>query len=340
MMAVFLTGGTGYIGSHMAVELLNQQYEVVIADNFCNSSREVLQRIEGVSGKDCSFYECDIKDGSKLDEIFNKHQIEYVIHFAAFKAAGESVKLPIDYYNNNLNVTLSLCEAMKRHDIRKLVFSSSACVYDANNTMPLTEDSSVGRCINPYGWTKFVSEQILRDIAVANPDWSISLLRYFNLIGAHESGDLGDDPKGIPRNLPPFMTKVATGVYEYLEVFGNDYPTPDGSCIRDYIHIADLVKGHISAMKYCDAYTGIEAFNLGTGRGTSVFELVMAFEEANGIKIPIKVTSRRPGDSAVSYCSTEKAEKVLNWKAEKTIIDGCRDMWRWQSQNPNGYTSV
>ena len=339
-MAVFLSGGAGFIGSHMAVELLNQQYEVVIADDFSNSSREVLQRIKEVSGKDFSFYECDIRDESKLDEIFNKHQIEYVIHFAAFKAAGESVGLPIEYYKNNLNTILSLCEAMKRHYIRKFVFSSSACVYNAENTMPLTEDSDVGGCLNPYGWTKFISEQILRDVAIANPDWSVSLLRYFNLIGAHESGDMGDAPKGVPRNLPPFMTQVATGRYEFLEIFGDDYPTPDGSCIRDYIHIIDLVKGHIAAMKYCDANTGVEAFNLGTGRGSSVFELVAAFEEANGIKIPVKVTSRRPGDSAVSYCSTKKAEKMLNWKAEKTIIDGCRDMWRWQSKNPSGYTPV
>ena len=339
-MAVFLAGGAGYIGSHMAVELLNQNYEVVIADNFSNSSREVLQRVKNISGKDFSFYECDIRDGDKLDEIFSKHQIEHVIHFAAYKAAGESVSLPVEYYENNLNTTLSLCEAMKRHHIKKLVFSSSACVYDSENTMPLTEDSNVGNCPNPYGWTKFISEQIFRDIVVAHPDWSVSLLRYFNLIGAHESGEIGDDPKGIPRNLPPFMTKVATGAYEFLEVFGTDYPTPDGSCIRDYIHVTDLVKGHIAAMKYCDTTTGVEAFNLGTGAGTSVLGLVAAFEEANGIKIPIKLSDRRQGDSPISYCSTEKAERMLNWKAEKTVTDGCRDMWRWQSKNPNGYASV
>ena len=339
MMSVFLTGGAGFIGSHMAVELLNQQYDVVIADNFSNSSSEVLKRIRKISEKDFSFYDCDIRDFSKLDEIFNKHQIEHVIHFAGLKAAGESVASPIDYYENNLNTTMSLCKAMKRHNIKKLVFSSSACVYSAKNTMPLTEGSIVGDCPNPYGWTKLVSEQILRDVAAANLDWSVSLLRYFNLIGAHESGDIGDAPKGVPQNLPPFITQVATGRYEFLEVFGNDYSTSDGSCVRDYIHVADLVKGHIAAMKYCDANAGVEVFNLGTGKGTTVFELVTAFEEANGIEIPVKVAGRRSGDVFMSYCSTEKAENMLKWKSEKTIVDGCCDMWRWQSKNPNGYTS-
>ena len=336
-MAVLLAGGAGFIGSHMAVELLTQGYDIIIADNFSNSIPEVLKRIKKLTERDFAFYDCDLLDASKLDEIFANHKIDCVIHFAALKAAGESIKLPLDYYRVNLNITIELCEAMKRHDVKKLVFSSSACVYSPENTMPLTEESLVGDCPNPYGWTKFMSEQILRDVAAANPDWSVALLRYFNLIGAHESGEIGDDPAGIPMNLPPFLAQTAAGRREILEIFGDDYPTPDGSCIRDYIHIVDLVKGHIAAMKYCDKNTGAEAFNLGTGKGTSNFELVKAFEDANGIKIPMKVSARRPGDAPVSYCSTEKAQKLLEWKAEKTIVDSCRDMWRWQSKNPNGY---
>lgn len=336
-MAVFLAGGAGFIGSHMAVELLNQQYDVVIADNYSNSTPEALNRVKKLTGRDFAFYECDIRDGSKLDEIFRKHKMDCIIHFAGFKAAGESVALPIEYYANNLNATISLCEAMKRNNIKKLIFSSSACVYSAENTMPITEDSIVGGCPNPYGWTKFMSEQILRDAAAANPSWSVAMLRYFNLMGAHESGDIGDDPTGVPKNLPPFIAQVAAGRHAFLEIYGNDYPTPDGSCIRDYIHIVDLVKGHIAAMKYCNNNTGAEAFNLGTGRGTSNFELVTAFEEANCMKLPMKISARRPGDAPVSYCSTEKAERMLGWKAEKTVADGCRDMWRWQSKNPNGY---
>ena len=336
-MAVFLAGGAGFIGSHMVAELLNRQYDVVVADNFSNSTYEALNRVKKLTGRDFSFYECDVRDGLKLDEIFCGHDIEYVIHFAGLKAAGESVSMPIEYYANNLGATISLCEAMKRHGIKKIIFSSSACVYNPENTMPLTEDSLVGNCPNPYGWTKLMSEQILCDAAAANHDWSIAILRYFNLIGAHDSGEIGDNPAGIPKNLPPFIAQTAAGRHEMLEVFGNDYPTRDGSCIRDYIHVLDLVKGHIAAMRYCDSNYGAEAFNLGTGTGTSIFELVKAFEDANGIIIPLRVSERRPGDSPVSYCSPKKAERLLGWRAEKTIIDGCRDMWRWQSKNPNGY---
>ncbi|KAI4453619.1 udp-glucose 4-epimerase [Holotrichia oblita] len=336
-MTVFLAGGAGFIGSHMAVELLNQQYDVVIADNYSNSTPEALNRVKKLTGCDFAFYECDIRNSVMLDEIFNNHKIDCIIHFAGFKAAGESVALPLKYYSNNLNITISLCEAMKRHDIKKIIFSSSACVYSDKNTMPITEDSIVGDCLNPYGWTKFMSEQILRDAAATNPGWSVAMLRYFNLIGAHESGEIGDDPTGIPKNLPPFIAQTAAGRHEFLKIYGNDYPTPDGSCIRDYIHIMDLVKGHIAAMKYCDNNTGAQAFNLGTGKGTSNFELVKEFESANGIKIPIKISERRPGDAPVSYCSTEKAERMLGWKTKKTVADGCRDMWRWQSKNPNGY---
>jgi len=336
-MTVFLSGGAGFIGSHMTVELLNQGYDVVIADNYSNSSPEALSRVRKISRRDFAFYNCDVRDGSCLDKIFAEHKTDCIIHFAGFKAAGESVEKPVEYYDNNLNATISLCKAMKRHNITKMIFSSSASIYSVVNDMPLTEGSIVGDCPNPYGWTKFMSERILQDAAAANPGWSVAMLRYFNLFGAHESGEIGDDPSGVPKNLPPFIAQVAVGRRELLEIYGDDYPTPDGTCIRDYIHINDLVKGHIAAMKYCGNHSGAEAFNLGTGKGTSNFEMVKAFEEANGIKIPIKIAGRRPGDAPVSYCSTKKAERLLGWKAVKTVADGCRDMWRWQSKNPNGY---
>jgi len=334
---VLLAGGAGFIGSHMAVELLDQGYDVVVADNFTNSTHEALNRVKKLTNRDFPIYDCDVRDCTKLDEIFDKHKIDCIIHFAGYKAAGESVALPLNYYENNINSTMSLCRAMERHGIKKFIFSSSATVYSEKNEMPLTEDSIIGECLNPYGWTKFMTEQILRDIVIANPDWSIVMLRFFNLFGAHESGDIGDDPAGIPKNLPPYITQVAVGRLEFLEIYGDDYPTPDGSCIRDYIHIVDLVKGHIAAMKYCENNKGAEAFNLGTGRGTSNFELVKTFEDVNGVKIPMKISARRPGDAPVSYCCTDKAEKMLNWKAEKTIVEACQDMWRWQNKNPRGY---
>lgn len=336
-MTVFLAGGAGYIGSHMAAELLSQKCDVVVGDNFSNSTREALHRVQKLTGRDCAVYACDLREGAKLDEIFSRHKIDCVIHFAGFKAAGESVEIPLDYYANNLNITISLCEAMKRHAVKKLIFSSSACVYSAENTMPLTENSIVGDCPNPYGWTKFMSEQILRDVALANPDWSVAMLRYFNLIGAHESGEIGEDSMGPPKNLPPLIAQVAAGDRDFLDVYGDDYPTPDGSCIRDYIHVLDLVQGHMAAMRYLDSHTGAEAFNLGTGKGTSIFELVRAFEEASGAKVPLRIVERRPGDAPVSYCSAEKAERLLGWKAERTIAEGCRDMIRWQRKNPHGY---
>ncbi|MCL2841172.1 MAG: UDP-glucose 4-epimerase GalE [Defluviitaleaceae bacterium] len=336
-MAILLAGGAGFIGSHMAVELLAQNYDIIVADNFSNSTPEALNRVKKLTGRTFNFYELDICDDTNLDKIFTKHRIECIIHFAGYKAAGDSVSMPLDYYSNNLNTTISLCKAMKRHGVKRLIFSSSACVYSEKNIMPITEGSIIGDCPNPYGWTKLMSEQILRDATVANPDWSIAMLRYFNLIGAHESGDIGDDPTGIPKNLPPHIAQTAAGKHKYTSIFGDDYPTPDGTCIRDYIHITDLVKGHVAAMKYCEKHTGAEAFNLGTGKGTSNFELLAAFEKANNIKIPISITARRSGDAPVSYCSTEKAEKLLNWKAVKTVEDGCRDMWHWQSKNPNGY---
>jgi UDP-glucose 4-epimerase len=321
----------------MAVELLTNQHEVIIADNFSNSTPEALNRVKKLTKRDFALYECDVRNAETLDEIFTKHKIDCIIHFAGYKAAGESIEKPIEYYANNMYATISLCEAMQRHGVKKLIFSSSACVYNENNTMPLTENSTVGDCPNPYGWTKFMSEQILKDAAAANPDWTVVLLRYFNLMGAHESGEIGDDPTGIPRNLPPRIAQTAAGRYDSMDIYGKDYPTPDGSCIRDYIHIVDLVKGHVAAMDFCEKNKGAEAFNLGTGKGTSNFELVTAFENANGVKIPVNIADRRMGDAPVSYCSTEKAEKILGWKAEKTVEDGCRDMWRWQSKNPNGY---
>ena len=334
---VLLAGGAGYIGSHMAVELLDLGQDVIVADNFSNSSPEVLSRIKKVTGCSPLFYELDVRDKEKLSSIFEEHKIDCVVHFAGLKAAGESVLMPIEYYANNLGCTISLCEAMKRYGTKKIIFSSSACVYDEDNPMPLTEDKKVGACPNPYGYTKYMSEQILRDAATANKDWSVINLRYFNLVGAHESGEIGDDPTGVPKNLPPFISQTAVGKYEFLEVFGDDYPTTDGSCIRDYIHVVDLVKGHVAAMDYAGGNKGEETFNLGTGRGTSVLEFVSAFEEATGIKVPIKIAKRRPGDAPESYCSPEKALRLLGWKAERTMADGCRDMWRWQSKNPNGY---
>jgi len=336
-MTILLAGGAGFIGTHMAVELLDQNYDVVIADNLSNSTLEALHRVKKLTGREFTFYGLDIRDEAKLDEIFTKHKIDCIIHLAGLKAPGDSVVFPLEYYSTNLNITIALCEAMKRHGVNKMIFSSSAAVYSDKNDMPITEDSIVGDCPNPYGWTKAMSEQILKDASIANPDWSIAMLRYFNLIGAHESGEIGDDPTGIPKNFPPRIAQTAAGRFGQVEVYGDDYPTPDGSCIRDYIHIMDLVKGHVAAMKYCETNKGAEAFNLGTGKGTSNFELITAFEKATGIKVPVKVSPRRPGDAHTSYCSVEKAQKMLNWKAEKTVEDGCRDMWQWQSKNPNGY---
>lgn len=336
---VLLAGGAGYIGSHMAVELLNLGFEVAIADNFANSSPEVCNRIKKITGRGFRFFELDVCDESLLSRVFESHKIDCIVHFAGHKAAGESAALPIKYYRNNLGCTLALCAMMQRYGAGRLIFSSSACVYDEGNPMPLGEDGKTGACANPYGYTKHMSEQILKCGAAANKDWSVVSLRYFNLLGAHGSGEIGDDPTGIPRNLPPFVAQTAAGKHKELVVFGADYPTPDGSCIRDYIHVSDLVRGHVAAMDYAGKARGFEAFNLGTGKGTSVFEFVRAFGEATGIEIPVRIAGRRPGDAAVSYCSPEKAARVLGWKAEKTIADGCRDMWKWQSRNPDGYTA-
>lgn len=335
-MAILVTGGVGYIGSHTCVELLNAGYEVVVADNFSNSKGESLKRAEQITGKSVAVYEVDILDSLGLESIFKENKIEAVIHFAGLKAVGESVAMPLDYYHNNITGTLVLCELMKKYEVKKMVFSSSATVYGMDNQSPLTEDLPLS-ATNPYGWTKLMIEQILRDIAVSDSSWSISLLRYFNPIGAHESGMIGEDPHGIPNNLMPYITQVAVGKREKLSIFGNDYDTHDGTGVRDYIHVVDLAKGHLKALAKVLASTGIEAYNLGTGVGYSVLDVVKAFEEANGIEIAYEIAERRSGDIATCYADATKAYENLGWKAEKTLEDMCRDSWRWQKMNPEGY---
>ena len=336
-MTVLVTGGMGYIGSHTCVELLEQGMDVVIIDNLVNSSAEAGNRIEQITGKPVTFYEFDVRNREKLDEVFEKHDIECVIHFAGLKAVGESVQMPLEYYDNNLRSTITLCQSMKAHNVKKIIFSSSATVYSSDNDMPLYETSKIGNCTNPYGWTKFVCEQVLRDCVVADPEWSVVLLRYFNPIGAHESGLIGEDPKGIPNNLMPYISQTAIGRRECLNVFGDDYDTPDGTGIRDYIHVVDLARGHVAAISYMNDHKGESVFNLGTGKGCSVLEVVHAFEKANNIKVPYRIAPRRPGDLAVCYCSPDKSAKVLGWKALRNIEDMCRDTWNWQTKNPNGY---
>lgn len=336
-MTVLVTGGMGYIGSHTCVELLGQGMDVVIVDNLVNSSAEAKNRIEHITGKPVTFYQFDVRDRKKLDEVFEKHSIECVIHFAGLKAVGESVRMPLEYYDNNLRSTITLCQSMQAHNVKRIIFSSSATVYSADNDMPLYETSKIGQCTNPYGWTKFVCEQVLRDCVVADPEWSVVLLRYFNPIGAHESGLIGEDPKGIPNNLMPYISQTAIGRREYLNVFGDDYDTPDGTGIRDYIHVVDLAKGHVAAISYMENHSGESVFNLGTGKGCSVLEVVHAFEKANNVKVPYRIAPRRPGDLAVCYCSPDKSAEVLGWRALRNIEDMCRDTWNWQTKNPNGY---
>jgi len=336
-MTIFVTGGAGYIGSHTVLELIKNGYEVIVADNFSNSKPEAVVRIKELAGRDFKFYEIDICDSKQLDNVFTDNKIDGIIHFAGLKAVGESVEKPLEYYKNNLNSTISLCEAMKNYNVKKLIFSSSATVYSADNIMPLTEDSLTGGCLNPYGWTKYMCEQILTDAVSANKSWAVVLLRYFNPIGAHESGRIGEDPQDIPNNLMPFVAQTAVGKFSHLKINGTDYDTPDGTCIRDYIHVADLAKGHVTAIKYLESHEGVSIFNLGTGKGVSVLELVSAFEQATGVKINKEDAPRRSGDSPVSFASTEKAKKELGWEAKRSIIDGCADSWRWQKNNPEGY---
>ena len=336
-MTILVTGGMGYIGSHTCVELLERDMEVVIVDNLCNSKTEAMKRVEDITGKAPVFYELDVRDEEKLSAVFERHSIDCVIHFAGLKAVGESVEKPMLYYDNNLNSTITLCRVMARHGCKRIIFSSSATVYSGDNEMPLTEDSKTGNCTNPYGWTKYYGEQILRDIAKADPEWSVVLLRYFNPVGAHKSGSIGEDPKGIPNNLMPYISQVAIGRRDHLSVFGNDYPTPDGTGVRDYIHVVDLARGHVAAINYLMNHTGTEVFNLGTGVGYSVLDMVHAFESANGVKVPYEITPRRAGDLPTCYSSPEKSARVLGWKAEHTLEDMCRDSFRWQTQNPQGY---
>jgi UDP-glucose 4-epimerase len=334
---ILVTGGAGYIGSHTCLELLKNGYEIVVADNFCNSHAEAVERMKAISGKDFPLYALDVCDANALDKIFADHAVDCVIHFAGLKAVGESVALPVSYYENNLISTLTLLKAMIKHKVRNFIFSSSATVYSGCNEMPLTEDANTGDCNSPYGWTKYMCERIITDTVAAEKDMSAVLLRYFNPIGAHESGLIGEDPAGIPNNLLPYIAQVAIGKLPELPLCGNDYPTPDGTCIRDYIHVNDLATGHVAAIKYCKANTGTEIFNLSTGQGVSVLEMITSFEKVNNIKIPYRIDARRPGDLPVGYGDAAKAAKVLNWQTKKTLEQGMADTWRWQTKNPKGY---
>ena len=336
-MSVLVTGGAGYIGSHTCVELLESGYDVVVIDNLSNSNPKSLERVEMLTGKKLAFYEGDVRDEDLLKKIFAEHTIECVIHFAGLKAVGESVAIPWKYYDNNLNSTLVLTKVMGEMGMKNIIFSSSATVYSGDNEMPLREDSRTGNCTNPYGWTKYMTEQILSGMAHADQEWSIVLLRYFNPIGAHISGMIGEDPRGIPNNLMPYITQVAIGRREFLSVYGNDYDTHDGTGVRDYIHVVDLAKGHVAAVNYVLKNKGCEVFNLGTGTGYSVLDMVKAFNEANNLELPYKIVDRRPGDLAVCYADPTKSAEVLGWKAEKNLNDMCRDSWNWQSKNPQGF---
>ena len=336
-MKVLVTGGAGYIGSHTCVELLESGYEVVVIDNLCNSNPKSLERVQELTGKTLKFYEGDVRDEALLKQIFAEHEIGCVIHFAGLKAVGESVAMPWEYYDNNLNSTLILTKVMKEVGMKNIIFSSSATVYTATNEMPLRETSLTGQCTNPYGWTKYMTEQILAGMANADKAWSICLLRYFNPIGAHISGRIGEDPRGIPNNLMPYITQVAVGRREKLSIFGNDYDTHDGTGVRDYIHVVDLAKGHVAAVKFVVEHKGCEVFNLGTGTGYSVLDMVHTFREVNQVELPYQITDRRPGDIATCYADPAKSAEVLGWKAEKNLADMCRDSWNWQRQNPLGY---
>ncbi len=336
-MNVLVTGGAGYIGSHTCVELLTEGYGVVVIDNLCNSNAKSLDRVKELTGKDLKFYEGDVRDEALLRKIFAENEISCVIHFAGLKAVGESVSIPWKYYDNNLNSTLVLTKVMEEVGMKNIIFSSSATVYTADNEMPLKETSRTGGCTNPYGWTKYMTEQILTGIANADKEWGIVLLRYFNPIGAHESGRIGEDPRGIPNNLMPYITQVAIGRREQLSVYGNDYDTHDGTGVRDYIHVVDLAKGHVAAVKFVMNNKGAEVFNLGTGVGYSVLDMVKTFQDVNNVALPYVITDRRPGDIATCYADPAKSAEMLGWKAEKTLADMCRDSWNWQSKNPMGF---
>ena len=334
-MRILVTGGAGYIGSHTCVELLNAGYDVVVVDNLRNSKIAALERVEKITGKKVDFIQLDLRERDKLNKVFERFSIDAVLHFAGLKAVGESVQIPLEYYENNVHGTIVLCQVMQVHNIRKLVFSSSATVYGSPEQMPIREDFPIAP-LNPYGHSKAMIEQILRDLYISDPTWQVTLLRYFNPVGAHPSGLIGEDPNGIPNNLFPFITQVAVGRLPYLRVFGNDYPTPDGTGIRDYIHVVDLALGHLSALEKLNQ-PGVYTYNLGTGRGYSVLEVVSAFERACGKPIPYRIVERRPGDAAISFADPSLAQKELGWFATRGLDDMCQDAWRWQSLNPNGY---
>ena len=336
-MKVLLTGGAGYIGSHTCVELLNQGYETVIADNYSNSKPEVIERIKKITGKDVTVYPIDAADSDALEKLFAEQKIDAVIHFAGYKAVGESCAKPLMYYRNNIDATLTLLEVMEKFGVKKIVFSSSATVYGEHNPIPYVETQPITGCTNPYGWTKLMIEQMIRDTANADSELSAVLLRYFNPIGAHPSGMIGEDPSGIPNNLLPYVAKVAGGKLPKLGIFGDDYPTKDGTGVRDYIHVVDLAKGHVAALKYAENHTGAEAVNLGSGRGHSVLEVVNTFSRVNDIPVPYEIKPRRDGDLPEYYANAEKAKELLGWEAELDLEDMCRDLWRWQTLNPNGY---
>lgn len=337
MSNILLAGGAGYIGSHTAVEILNSGYSVIVADNYSNSCPEAIKRVEKITGKSVKTYELDITNSGKLDKVFQDNKIDAVIHFAGLKAVGESVTEPVKYYRNNIDTTLTLLETMKKHDVKNIIFSSSATVYGAENSVPYKEDMKRGTCTNPYGWTKAMMEQIFEDTANADGRLSVVILRYFNPIGAHDSGLIGEDPQGIPNNLMPYISQVAVGKLKQLTVYGNDYPTPDGTCRRDYIHVVDLAKGHVKAIEYVMQNSGVEIFNLGTGIPYSVTEIVTAFERVNNLKINYVYGKRRDGDLPDCYANADKALQVLGWKTEKSLEDMCRDSWNWQKNNPEGY---
>lgn len=336
-MKVLVTGGAGYIGSHTCLELLQAGYEVVVLDNLSNSKYEALKRVQELAGKSLDFYQQDLLDLEGVNRILDHHPVTAVVHFAALKAPGESVFQPLRYYHNNLTGTIHLCMAMKAHGVRNMVFSSSATVYGEENPPPLKEEMPVGNVINPYGWTKLMMEQILGDVQKADSEWNIALLRYFNPVGAHPSGRIGEDPSGVPANLLPYIAQVAVGRLPFLPVNGDDYPTPDGTCIRDYIHVVDLAIGHLKALEKLNSSPGLVVYNLGTGKGYSVYEVLAAFEKACGKTIPYKVVDRRPGDLVLSFADPSRAEAELGWKAERDIDRMCADTWRWQSANPRGY---
>ena len=338
-MTILVTGGAGYIGSHTCVELLNADYDVVIIDNLYNSNQKAVDRIEEITGKKVKFYPDDMMDRAAVKRVFDENQIDAVIHFAGLKAVGESVHKPIEYYRTNIGSTLNLTDEMRAHGCKNIIFSSSATVYGDPAEIPITENCPKGTCTNPYGWTKWMQEQILTDIHTADPEWNVILLRYFNPIGAHKSGLIGEDPKGIPNNLLPYVAQVAIGKLPEINVFGDDYDTPDGTGVRDYIHVVDLARGHVKAIERFAKKDGVFVCNLGTGHGYSVLDVIHAFEKACGKELPYVIRERRPGDIATCYSSPAKAEKELGWTAEFDLEDMCRDSWNWQQKNPNGYNS-